>query len=155
MNIKTFKDGNRLVIVVEGLKDIPSDNELLKRFVGGIVCTEDNNISVYPDSDASSVEYDEEMLQGDILVETSFFTGLLDDCYEHVDSLSKELEVLNSLGDNAELYLKHKFSKMDARAYSEKLSDVQKLKFFEIYKPFMYASLVEEGDVQKAIEFYQ
>ncbi len=155
MTIRTFRDDKRLCIIVDGLKDIPSDDELLKRFVGGIVCTENDNVSVYPDSDAAPVEYDEDTRQGDILVETSFFTGLLNDCYDHIDSLAKELEVLNSLGDNAELYLKHKFSRMDAKAYSEKLSDAQKQKFFEIYKPFMYASLVEGKDVQKAIEYYQ
>lgn len=162
MNIKSFMDGDRLVIVVEGLKEVPSDEKLLKGFLSAIM--PDTETSIHKPSDAAPVPVVEEDVtipceeitsDGDIEIKTSFFTGKLNDAYACIDSFSKELEVLNALKDNAEIYLRHKFAGMDTDAYTEKLSDAQKTKFFDVYGAFMYHPLVEAGDVKSAIEYYQ
>ena len=36
LNIKTFRDGDRLVVVFEGLKDLPSEEELIQSYLGSI-----------------------------------------------------------------------------------------------------------------------
>ncbi|MCR5670685.1 MAG: hypothetical protein K6G10_06735 [Butyrivibrio sp.] len=151
MNIKTFRDGDRLVIVVEGLKNIPSDEILLSKFVSGIMGSEAES---FPEAEASPIPIMEEADKG-IFVKTSFYEGLLDSAYPFVDSFKKESELLSSLGENAEVYLRHKFSKMDANGYAGRLNDAQKAAFFQRYGKYLYQPLVEDGDVAKAIEYYQ
>ena len=149
MNIKTFKDGERLVIVVEGLKSFPTDESLLKGLLSGI---SDGNVEACSEADAIPLPVAEE--EPCILVGTSFYAGPLEGAFPLIDSVKKELELLSSLGDNAELYLRYKFSKLDAENYASKLSVQQKGKFFEIYGKYLPAPLLEEGDVRKVIEYY-
>ena len=149
MNIKTFKDGERLVIVVEGLKSFPTDTELLKGLLSGIGSSD---IEAMPDADAIPLPATEE--EPCIIVGTSYYAGPLDGVFPYVDSMKKELELLTSLGDNAEMYLRVKFSKMDAKAYADKLSVQQKRSFFKIYGKYIPQPLADEGDVQKVIEYY-
>ncbi|MBO5620156.1 MAG: hypothetical protein J6I68_05460 [Butyrivibrio sp.] len=149
MNIKTFKDGERLVIVVEGLTTFPTDESLLKGLLSGI---SDGDVEAYPEADAIPLPVAEE--EPCIIVGTSFYAGPLDGALPLIDSVKKELELLSSLGDNAELYLRYKFSKLDADAYASKLSVQQKEKFFETYGKYLPAPLLEEKDVKKVIEYY-
>lgn len=151
MNIRTFKDGNRLVIVVEGLENIPSDEEVLGKFIKSISGCDKTDVF----SQAEAIPVPVEESDPCIIVKTSFYEGPVEGAYEHIDSVQKELELLSELGENSELYLRHKFSKMDGKEYSEKLSPVQKKKFFEIYGRYMPESIVEDFDVQKAIDFYK
>ena len=164
MQIKTYKDGERLVIIVEGLENIPSDDAQLKGFLSVLVPNTDVQVLTSPDAKPVPIEEDvpsvvesvmSDIEARDIEVETSFFKGKLTDAYSHVDSVSKELELLHALNDNAESYLRHKFSKIDASSYTEKLSAAQKERFFEVYGPFMYPQLVETKDVKSVIEYYQ
>lgn len=152
MTIKSFKDGERLVIIVEGLKDFPSETDLIKGFLGSI--TKEGTVTDLPDAEALPVPVEEAPDLG-VLIETSFFTGNLEDVYDKIDSLSKEKELLEVLGDNADIYLRHKFSKMDGAAYAGKLSAVQKTKFFETYGRYMPSEVVSGNDVEKAIEYYK
>ncbi len=156
MKIKTFKDGNRLVIILEDTENCVKE-DMLYADIKAIADKYNADFSVCPDSEAVPVQCEIEngVSDNDVYVETSFFKGNLEDCFLQVTDLKKEIELLSVLGDNAEIYLRYKFSKIDAKAYSEKLSAVQRSKFFEIYKPYMYEELVKESDVQKAIEYYQ
>ena len=153
MTVKTFRDGERLVIVIEGMEPT-SDLDIVKGLLGSIKA----DTEYYPDAEAAPVPVVEEEIPTEpvgIQVETSYFKGNLEECYDKVDSVKKELELLSVLADNAEMYLSHKFSKMDAKAYAEKLTPVQKSKFFEIYGRFMPENLVEANDVAAAIEYYK
>lgn len=48
LGIKSFKDGDRLVIVVEGLKDVPSEETLLKNFLSTIITGPDARVTTAP-----------------------------------------------------------------------------------------------------------
>lgn len=48
LGIQSFKDGERLVIVVEGLKDIPSEETLLKNFLSTIITSPDAQVATAP-----------------------------------------------------------------------------------------------------------
>ena len=103
-----------------------------------------------PPADAIPVPVEEEPF----IIATSFYAGPFDGVFPYVDSMKKELELLNALGDNAEMYLSVKFSKLNAKEYSEKLSVQQKEAFFRIYGKYLPEPLAEAGDVQKVIEYY-
>lgn len=51
LGIKSFRDGDRLVIVVEGLENIPSNESLLKNFLSTIITNPDTQITTAPDTE--------------------------------------------------------------------------------------------------------
>lgn len=148
MKVQTFKDGERLVIIVEGI-DAPTEKELLSGLLSKVTS---DNMETLPPAEAKSVPVEDQ--EPYIYVETSFFKGNLEDAYDKVDNMAKELELLKALGGNSESYLKHKFSKMDPKGYADKLTDSQKKKFFDTYGPYMPEALVDKKNVAEAISYY-
>ena len=149
MKCKSFWDGDRLVLVLEGAGN--EEDEKMKVM---------NALkSVYPDIDIlpppDALPALPSQADAMVYVETSYFKGDLEGIYPLVDSMAKENELLASLGKNADLYLSYKFSKMDAEKYEGKLNDVQKKKFFETYAPYLPEELILAGSVAGVIRYYQ
>lgn len=58
LSVKQFRDGNRLVVVFEGLKDIPSEEQMIQNYLSSLV---GNNVDVAPSVEAEPVVLNNEM----------------------------------------------------------------------------------------------
>lgn len=151
MNIKTFKDGNRFVIVFEGLDDMPSQENMIKAFLGGICpnVTEEKAAEVQPvcveDNMPQNVMFIAGPYAGQTPQEILEAEGKRGFIYLVSQIRNQELpgDLLLAI-DNAVTGYLRQFANCDADAYSKKLSDKQLSTFIQLYWGALPDSVIAE-----------
>lgn len=126
--VKFFKDGDRFVLVFEGLENSPSTENMIKNIVSTVTAA---NIKAEPEAVAKPVPVKEEK-PPEIKFEGGFFDG------------KTKREALD--------YLKKRFVNTNADEYAGKLTDGQKTKFLAQMKGMIPKG---ETDVSKIIKAWQ
>lgn len=90
MNIKTFRDGERLVVVFEGLKDMPSEEDMIKSYLSGIIGTQVYNL---PDAKVKPIAKPKSELE--------VFIEKTDVKLSSIKSMADETKVLSDLQKEA------------------------------------------------------
>ena len=128
MTIKTFKDGDRFVLVFEGLENSPSDEEMIKGVVAAVV---GKSVSTEPEAVAKPVPVKEEVPPEEKFAD-GYFAG--------------------KTKSEAKAELKKRFCNTNAEEYANKLSDGQKKSFFK-----QLGQMIPEGedDISKIIKIWQ
>ncbi len=128
MTIKTFKDGDRVVLVFEGLENSPSAEDMIKGIVSSVVAC---NVTSAPDAIAAPVAVTEEEIPEERFVD-GFFAG--------------------KTRDEACAELKKRFCNTDADEYAGRLTEGQKKSFFK-----QLGQMIPEGetDIARIIKSWQ
>lgn len=136
LNIKTFKDGNRFVVVFEGLSNMPSEEDMIKNYISSIV---NANISTEKEIDAKPVETTDEPIPVPIF-EDGPFAGMSPS--QVIETGNKGIAYLNmemgkyGMGSEEDVltleiasvmynHIHKRFSQMDVEEFAKKLSDGQ------------------------------
>ncbi len=164
LTVKTYRDGDRLVVVFEGLSSIPDEEAMIKSFLGGMI---DGTLTKVPDVEAKPVPANEDVPE--IPKEE---TPMEDTRHEYDDgpykgmtppeALSKDkaraigylVSTINGTvrQEDANLAIKdflRQFSGCDAKGYSEKLSSNQVFSFIRQYSPVFPVYIGKTLDIHK------
>lgn len=130
MNIKTFKDGDRFIVVFEGLENSPSNEAMIQGILASIIGTT-ASVEKVDNAIVEPVPTKEEEVP-EIPFTSGYFEG---------KTRTEALE-----------YLRKRFVNTNADEYANKLSDSQRIKFFKTF-----ADVIPEGmdDVATLIKMWQ
>ena len=128
MTIKTFKDGDRFVLVFEGLENSPSTEDMIKSIVSTVIA---QDVISVPDAVAKPVPAEKELPPEERFADGTF---------------------AGKTKSEALAYLKKRFCNTDADEYASRLTDGQKKAFFS-----QMGQMIPEGenDISKIIKTWK
>ena len=145
-NPHIFKDGNRTIVVFEDLTDAEY-NEI---------------VSAYSSKEIASAKLEplKEEKTNDIVTEPIY-----SEIFDNIKSDKEEAEVFKSINnlpklhdrrteEEARMYLKKKFSKLDANTFEAKLTETQKKRFLDRYDCVL-TDIEQEMSVSQLIESFK
>lgn len=145
MKITTYQDGNRRVIIFDGL-DSPKEDDVIKAFLSSLT----KEVEEAPAADLAPMEYTEERVEepqfvfpdgeykGQTPADILYAPTGTEKAYKYIVSAIENNvwpEESKKLEDEIATYVKHRFASSDALALSEKLVKGKNTeRFFETYR---------------------
>lgn len=160
MNIKTFRDGERLVVVFEGLKDMPSEEEMIKSYLSGIVGCQ---VCKLPNAEAKPVVKPKTKSELEVFIEKT------DIKLSSIKSMADETKVLSELQKEADEtdgdiykrylneaikgYLRSRMIKFNETNYANALNERQAGQFVSHYGRYVnQEELKDIKDVKESVK---
>lgn len=155
LQIKSFKDGDRFVVVFEGMDNIPSTENVITAFLTGIT-----NVPVKKDAEAKVEPVHTDENPSDIMVNETFSSGpyagktpaeilSVNDIQMQNKAFAYICEELKRNGSTFSEtmkksvydYLKRRYETCNPEEYSKKLSDGQVRYFYTFHEPVINDSM--------------
>ena len=157
LTVKTFKDGDRLVVVFEGLHDIPSEETLIQSFLSGITgaqvnreeaidakpVKQDTEIPTIEEADPVFADGEYEGMTPEEVIKTGRAKGFTF-LAEHMDDETLPENLKSRIKESVRAYLSN-FKGCDPLAYSNKLSFKQVCTFLTQYLPVLPDGVRDEA----------